>query len=124
MRRLLVPIGLLALFMACGGDPAAPPPTTNPDLDGDGILNAVDQCPNQPETFNGALDSDGCPDITKDLYVLARQLIEEYWDVLVFTEVGEQPLRRVQDPPIHCPAVVRHRAGSRDLPLLPLLPAH
>lgn len=91
-------LALLALFMACGGDPTAPETTTtNPDLDGDGILNAVDQCPNQPETFNGALDGDGCPDTTKDLYVLARQLIEEYWDVLVFTDGSYRDISLFQE---------------------------
>jgi len=33
------------------------------DSDGDGINDPVDQCPNEPETFNGFEDSDGCPDI-------------------------------------------------------------
>lgn len=32
------------------------------DRDGDGILDAVDRCPDQPETFNGVDDGDGCPD--------------------------------------------------------------
>jgi len=32
------------------------------DSDGDGINDPVDQCPNDPETFNGFEDSDGCPD--------------------------------------------------------------
>ena len=33
-----------------------------PDSDGDGFLMLQDLCPNQPETFNGILDRDGCPD--------------------------------------------------------------
>ena len=69
MRRLVVHLTLLALFPACSDSPTEP---ADPDLDDDGILNALDQCPNQAETFNGALDSDGCPDITKDLYDTAR----------------------------------------------------
>ena len=32
------------------------------DRDGDGILDAVDKCPDQPETYNGYQDEDGCPD--------------------------------------------------------------
>lgn len=32
------------------------------DTDGDGIFDSVDGCINQPETFNGFQDSDGCPD--------------------------------------------------------------
>ena len=33
-----------------------------PDSDGDGINDYNDLCPNQPETFNGVFDRDGCPD--------------------------------------------------------------
>lgn len=32
------------------------------DADRDGILDDVDDCPNDPETFNGIDDKDGCPD--------------------------------------------------------------
>ena len=32
------------------------------DRDGDGILDAVDLCPDQPEDHNGKADTDGCPD--------------------------------------------------------------
>jgi outer membrane protein OmpA-like peptidoglycan-associated protein len=32
------------------------------DRDADGIPDAVDRCPNEPETFNGMADDDGCPD--------------------------------------------------------------
>ena len=44
------------------GDPAdegCPPP---PDLDRDGIYDPEDRCMDQPETVNGFLDDDGCPD--------------------------------------------------------------
>ena len=34
----------------------------DPDNDHIGILDDVDQCPLQPETFNGIADTDGCPD--------------------------------------------------------------
>ena len=35
-----------------------------PDLDNDedGILDVCDQCPNEPETYNGTDDDDGCAD--------------------------------------------------------------
>ena len=36
------------------------------DKDGDGILDNVDQCPDQPETVNGYKDDDGCPDTVPD----------------------------------------------------------
>jgi hypothetical protein len=34
----------------------------NPDRDGDTYDNAVDKCPDEPETWNGVADDDGCPD--------------------------------------------------------------
>jgi TolB protein len=34
----------------------------NPDTDGDGINDGSDQCPLEPESFNGFEDTDGCPD--------------------------------------------------------------
>ncbi len=32
------------------------------DRDGDGILDTVDKCPDDPENYNGYQDEDGCPD--------------------------------------------------------------
>jgi len=34
----------------------------NPDRDGDSFDDDVDACPDEPETFNGVRDDDGCPD--------------------------------------------------------------
>jgi outer membrane protein OmpA-like peptidoglycan-associated protein len=36
----------------------------DPDDDADGILDGPDVCPGEPETLNGHLDADGCPDAT------------------------------------------------------------
>jgi outer membrane protein OmpA-like peptidoglycan-associated protein len=36
------------------------------DSDGDGIPDDVDQCPNEPEDFDGFQDEDGCPDPDND----------------------------------------------------------
>jgi outer membrane protein OmpA-like peptidoglycan-associated protein len=36
------------------------------DRDADGIPDDVDQCPDQPEDFDGFEDSDGCPDLDND----------------------------------------------------------
>lgn len=33
------------------------------DRDGDGIKDDVDQCPDEPENYNGYQDEDGCPDV-------------------------------------------------------------
>jgi outer membrane protein OmpA-like peptidoglycan-associated protein len=81
---------------ACGGGAAhAPSPnvaasTTSPaeppthaaadaDTDGDRIPDADDKCPNEPETYNGRDDEDGCPDRsigvivdTADVQILER----------------------------------------------------
>ena len=32
------------------------------DSDSDGIIDNLDLCPTQPETYNGFEDTDGCPD--------------------------------------------------------------
>ncbi len=36
------------------------------DADGDGILDDVDECPNDAEDFDGFQDEDGCPDLDND----------------------------------------------------------
>ena len=42
-----------------GSESAAPPAA---DRDHDGIPDELDKCPEQPETYNGYEDDDGCPD--------------------------------------------------------------
>lgn len=37
-------------------------PVAATDSDRDGIPDSQDKCPNEPETYNGTEDSDGCPD--------------------------------------------------------------
>ena len=44
--------------------PTAPP---DPDTDGDGLLDSVDQCILEPEDKDQYLDEDGCPEIDNDL---------------------------------------------------------
>jgi len=36
------------------------------DTDGDGIVDELDACPNEPEDFDGFQDEDGCPDLDND----------------------------------------------------------
>ncbi len=43
-----------------------PEPEKVLDTDGDGMLDDVDQCPNEPEDFDGFQDEDGCPDLDND----------------------------------------------------------
>jgi outer membrane protein OmpA-like peptidoglycan-associated protein len=38
----------------------------DPDTDKDGILDEMDQCPNEPEDFDGYDDADGCPEPDND----------------------------------------------------------
>ena len=50
-------------------DPRCCQPGANPsfpDADGDGIPDDADQCPNEPEDFDGFEDEDGCPDLDND----------------------------------------------------------
>jgi len=46
--------------------PPARKPTPPSDRDGDGIYDHQDQCPDQPEDFDGFQDGDGCPDPDND----------------------------------------------------------
>ena len=59
---------------------STPTVPANPDLDGDGILNAVDACPNVAETVNRWEDDDGCPDNTTEFYGLVQESVEIYWN--------------------------------------------
>jgi len=43
-----------------------PPPAPPADRDGDGIPDALDSCPDEPEDFDGFQDTDGCPDPDND----------------------------------------------------------
>lgn len=88
MRPLVAPLLLLALGVgACQQKEVRPPPPpqkcarvergtdrvvavvlcSGTDSDGDGIDDAVDLCPDHPETYNGLADKDGCPDPDRDL---------------------------------------------------------
>jgi OOP family OmpA-OmpF porin len=42
------------------------PHTEEPDRDFDGVPDAIDACPSQPEDLDGYEDSDGCPDPDND----------------------------------------------------------
>jgi OOP family OmpA-OmpF porin len=57
------------LFLGAGYGKITPPPPE--DTDGDGLRDDVDACPTEPETFNGYLDEDGCPDALGTLRVRA-----------------------------------------------------
>lgn len=59
---LSFPIGKTAADRAREHAPPPPPP----DRDGDGIVDAADQCPDRAEDKDGFEDGDGCPDIDND----------------------------------------------------------
>ena len=41
-------------------------PAVDKDADGDGLMDAIDSCPRQPEFINGYEDQDGCPESDRD----------------------------------------------------------
>ncbi len=49
-------------FLYSGGGSSTTQPSST-DRDSDGILDAEDDCPTQPETINNFEDEDGCPDV-------------------------------------------------------------
>ena len=49
-----------------GSVTAGSEPATDDDWDKDGIVNAVDRCPREPEDKDGFQDDDGCPDPDND----------------------------------------------------------
>ncbi len=95
-------------------------PITNPDLpppsldsDGDGIPDIDDKCPNEPETYNGFDDDDGCPDrahvlIEKMSIVILQKIMfragsaailaesNEILDALAAAMIGHPELRMVE----------------------------
>ncbi|WP_168210496.1 OmpA family protein [Persicimonas caeni] len=46
--------------------PTEPPSARGPDADNDGVVDANDLCPEQPEDEDGFEDKDGCPDTDND----------------------------------------------------------
>jgi OOP family OmpA-OmpF porin len=54
------------IYLAFTTDSFIPLPSGPGDRDGDGITDDVDNCPDDPEDFDGFEDSDGCPDPDND----------------------------------------------------------
>jgi outer membrane protein OmpA-like peptidoglycan-associated protein len=70
------------------------PTTDEPDMDHDGIPDAVDRCPTEPETYNGFQDEDGCPDRGR---VIVTDTAITILDNIYF-ETNSATLRRVSLP--------------------------
>jgi outer membrane protein OmpA-like peptidoglycan-associated protein len=60
------PVFRVVAGAAWSNAPALAPPEGPRDSDGDGILDAADRCPNEPEDRDGFQDDDGCPDPDND----------------------------------------------------------
>lgn len=55
--------GFLDSVDKCADDPGVEPDGCPiPDTDGDAVLDPDDRCPTEPESRNGYMDEDGCPD--------------------------------------------------------------
>jgi outer membrane protein OmpA-like peptidoglycan-associated protein len=68
-RRLgsVITAGLSLGFELVGNEEPEPEPEVDTDADDDGIEDAVDQCPNDPEDIDGDRDEDGCPESPEDI---------------------------------------------------------
>lgn len=70
-------------------------PAVAMDRDGDGIADAQDTCPDDPEDLDGYLDKDGCPDFDDDL----EKAVAEKWkpepEVVTSVVVKEAPDVRI-----------------------------
>jgi OmpA-OmpF porin, OOP family len=74
LARTLVAAALVAWPAGAFAQPQAPSsspadslaPVGEADPDHDGIPDAIDACPTEPETYNDTQDDDGCPDATLD----------------------------------------------------------
>jgi outer membrane protein OmpA-like peptidoglycan-associated protein len=86
--------------------PAPPPPPLQPaarveparDSDNDGMMDANDKCPQEPETVNGVNDHDGCPDkeleFIDDRLVLDERVLFPY-DSFTLETPGEEKLQAI-----------------------------
>jgi outer membrane protein OmpA-like peptidoglycan-associated protein len=89
--------------------PATVASPTGPDNDHDGIPDAVDACPNEPETYNGYQDDDGCPDRGR---VVISETSIEILDAVYF-DAGSSKIRTVSNPILD--AVAATLIGNPDI---------
>jgi outer membrane protein OmpA-like peptidoglycan-associated protein len=111
---------LLAAATTASGDASTPPesrpgslvscPKPAPgDADGDGIPDAADKCPGEPETWNGWQDDDGCPD--KGRVIVGPDRIETL--DRIFFETGKDTVKPISDPILNALVVaLRHVCGA------------
>ena len=53
-------------LVSFGYSPVVPEPEPEVDTDGDGYVDSLDNCPYEPEDYDGFEDHDGCPDLDHD----------------------------------------------------------
>lgn len=80
--------------------PLQPAARVEPDSDRDGLIDANDKCPQQPETVNGVNDHDGCPD-EKIEFIDDRLVLDEHvlftYDAFTLEAAGEEKLQLIAD---------------------------
>ena len=70
---------------------AASPVDASDDPDGDRMRGACDLCPNDPETYNGILDEDGCPDSSGQSHaVIGHPTNRLAWPLVIHFD-GDKP---------------------------------
>lgn len=74
---------------------------TDPDRDGDGIMDNFDKCDGEPETYNGINDHDGCPDTGTLSLIDGRIVVDERvffdFDQAELSVRGRQTLQEIHD---------------------------
>ncbi len=76
--------------IAAGAEVIAPP-ALGADMDRDGIPDAVDRCPSEPESINGVSDDDGCPDAGKVVITSSKiEILEK-----IYFEPGSARIRPI-----------------------------
>ena len=83
MRQSLIATTLSVFLLGCGGGDLVGLDDPSFDSDSDGILNQDDACPGEPETVNGVLDGDGCPDTPLEFYEAIRMDLGAVLDLRV-----------------------------------------
>ncbi len=83
-----------------------------PDRDGDGIPDAEDRCPGEPEVWNGFEDEDGCPDRGRVVVYRGRiEILDK-----VYFESGSATVKPISTPILD--AVAATLRGNPDILLI------
>lgn len=69
------------------------------DADGDGLADAVDRCPYEPETKNGLRDDDGCPELDRPAEAPMTRLLAQETPKLGAAPTSPAPGERGLPPP-------------------------